>query len=156
MVAHLDFEPLTLGVVALGVAVAIRIAAGSTPRAEAVLVRLSVYLCGVGTAVVTALLVCFALGAAPMTTQERIAAVALLMSLVGGILFALVYARGGGEGGFGRDDEAPDPRDDPGGNEAHPWWPEFERELREYERERSTERELALTRGDQRSDGRRD
>jgi hypothetical protein len=50
MVAHLDFEPLTLGVVALGVAVAIRIAAGSTPRAEAVLVRLSVYLCGVGTA----------------------------------------------------------------------------------------------------------
>ncbi len=44
------------------------------------------------------LLVCFATGV-PMTVQEKIAAAALFMAMVGGILFASVY-RSGGDGPF--------------------------------------------------------
>ena len=31
------------------------------------------------------------------------------------------------------DDDPWDLPDDPGGDHAYPWWPEFERELRDYE-----------------------
>lgn len=92
---------------------------------------------------VLALHVCLATGA-PMTVQDKIATAALFMAMVGGILFAIVY-RSGGEGPLPPDDGPSDPPDDPGGDYAYPWWPEFERELREYERERERSREGELT-----------
>ncbi len=83
------------------------------------------------------LLTCFATGT-PMTVQEKIATTALFMTMLGAILYASVYR--------GRGDDPPDddsghpPDDDPGGDHAYPWWPEFERKLRDYERERGRER----------------
>ncbi len=92
------------------------------------------------------LLVCFATGT-PMAVQEKIAAASLFMGMMGGILFASVY-RSGGDGPLPPDDGPWDPPDDPGGDYAFPWWPEFERQLRDYERERgrepSRERELTV------------
>ena len=83
------------------------------------------------------LLVCFASGT-PMVVQEKIASAALFMAMVGGILFASVY-RSGGDGPFPPDDDPCNSPDDPGGDHAYPWWPEFERELRDYEAARSSE-----------------
>ena len=146
MLTYVDLEPLTLFLVALGAALLIRVTAGSTPRSRSLLVGLALCLCVGGAVAVVTLLVCFATGT-PMTVQEKIAAAAMFMSMVGGILFASVY-RSGGDGPPPPDDGPFDPPDDPGGDDAYPWWPEFERELRDYERERgrgrSREREPTL------------
>lgn len=139
----LDLEPLTLFVVALGAALLIRFIAGSTSRSNSRLVGLAVSLCVGGAIAVLTLLVCFATGV-PMTVQEKIAAAALFMAMVGGILFASVY-RSGGDGPFPPDDDPRGSPDGPGGDYAYPWWPEFERELRDYERERELSRERELT-----------
>ncbi len=139
----LDLEPLTLFVVALGAALLIRFIAGSTSRSNSRLVGLAVSLCVGGAIAVLTLLVCFATGV-PMTVQEKIAAAALFMAMVGGILFASVY-RSGGDGPFPPDDDPGGSPDGPGGDYAYPWWPEFERELRDYERERELSRERELT-----------
>jgi hypothetical protein len=136
--SYLDFEPLTLFLVALGAALLIRLIAGSTSRSQSLLVRLALCLCVGGAIAVLTLHVCFATGT-PMTVQEKIATAALLMGMMGGILFASVY-RSGGEGPPPPDDDPRDPPDGPGGDYAYPWWPEFERALRDYERERGRER----------------
>ena len=131
MLSHLDLEPSGLFVVAVGVVVLINVIAGWTLWSQFLLVDVGVGLC-VGGAIATAvLLVCFAIGV-PMAVQEQIATAALLMGMAGGILFATVY-RSGGDGPFPPDDDPRDSPDDPGGDNAYPWWPEFERELRDYE-----------------------
>ena len=71
-----------------------------------------------------------------IAVQEKIASAGLLMTMVGGVLFASVYV-GRGDDSPPADDERWDPPDDPGGDRAYPWWPEFERELRDYERART-------------------
>ncbi len=138
MLSYLGFQPLTLFLVALGAAFLIRVIAGSTARSQSLLVRLALCLCVGGAIAVLALHVCFVAGT-PMTVQEKIAGAALFMAMVGGILFAIVY-RGGGDGPIPPDDGPSDPPDDPGGDDAYPRWPEFERELRDYERNRERER----------------
>jgi hypothetical protein len=65
------------------------------------------------------------------------------MAMVGGVLFVSVYRSEGD--GPPPDDGPGDPPDDPGGDYAYPWWPEFERELRDYERRRERSRERELT-----------
>ncbi len=135
---YVDLEPLILFLVALGAVFLIRVIAGSTSRSQSLLVGLALCLCVGGAVAVLTLLVCFATGT-PMTVQEKIASTALLMGMVGGILFASVY-RSGGDGPLPPDDGPCHPPDHPGGDYAYPWWPEFERELREYERRRGRER----------------
>jgi len=130
---HVDLEPFTLFLVALGTAFLIRWIAQSQP----LLVWLALRLCVGGALAVLTLLVCFASGT-PMVVQEKIASAALFMAMVGGILFASVY-RSGGDGPFPPDDDPCNSPDDPGGDHAYPWWPEFERELRDYEAARSSE-----------------
>ena len=71
-----------------------------------------------------------------MVVQEKIATAGLLMTMVGGVLFLSVY-RSEGDDPPPPDDERWDPPDDPGGDHAYPWWPKFERELRDYERART-------------------
>ncbi len=134
MLTYVDLGPLTLFLIALGAALLIRFIAGSTPRSRSLLVGLALCLCVGGAVAVVTLLACFATGT-PMTVQEKIATAAMFMSMVGGILFASVY-RSGGDGPLPPDDGPCDRPDDPGGDDAYPWWPEFERELRDYERER--------------------
>ncbi len=140
---YVSLEPLTLFVIALGAVVVIRVIAAATSRSRSLLEGLALCLCVGGAIAVVTLLVCFASGT-PMTVQERIASASLLMTMVGGVLFASVYRSEGD--GPPPDDGPGDPPDDPGGDYAYPWWPEFERELRDYERrrggERSREREL--------------
>ncbi len=142
MLTYLDLGPLTLFLVALGAAFMIRGLAGSTARSQSLLVGLALWLCVGGAIAVLTLLVCFATGT-PMTVQEKLATASLFMAMMGGILFASVY-RGGGDGPPPPDDGPCDPPGDPGGDYAYPWWPEFERQLRDYERERSRERELTV------------
>lgn len=135
---YLDPEPLIIFLVAVGAAILIRVMAGSTSRSQSLLVGLALGLCVGGAIAVVALWVCFATGT-PMTVQKKIATAALLMAMVGGILFVSVY-RSGEDGPLPPDDGPSDPPDDPGGDYAFPWWPEFERELRDYERDRGRER----------------
>ena len=135
VVRHLDLEPFMLFLVAVGTVVLIRFIAGATCRSRPVLVRLALCLCVGGAIAVLALLLCFANGTA-MTVQEKIASAGLLMTMVGGVLFASVYV-GRGDDSPPADDERWDPPDDRGGDHAYPWWPKFERELRDYERART-------------------
>ncbi len=135
---YVDLAPLTLFLVALCAAFLIRAIAGSTSRSQSRLVGLALCLCVGGAIAVLTLLVCFATGT-PMTVQEKIATAALFMSMLGGILYASVY-RSGGDGPLPPEDGRCDPPEDPGGDYAYPWWPEFERQLRDYERERVRER----------------
>lgn len=74
---------------------------------------MGVGLCVGGALATAALLVCFAIGV-PMAVREQIATVALLMGMLGGVLFASVY-RGGGDGPFPPDDDPRDPPDHPVG-----------------------------------------
>jgi len=135
-------EPLIVLVIALGAACLIRVIAGWTSRSQPQLVRLALCLCVGGAIAVLILLACFAIGT-PMTVQQTIATTALFMSMLGGILFASVYRTGGDDPP--PPDDGPWPRDDdPGGDHAYPWWPEFERKLRDFERERSRERPKTL------------
>jgi len=132
---HLDLEPFMLFLVALGTVVVIRLIAGPISRSRPLLVCLALCLCVGGAIAVLALLLCFANGTA-MTVQEKIASAGLLMTMVGGVLFASVYV-GRGDDSPPADDERWDPPDDRGGDHAYPWWPKFERELRDYERART-------------------
>ncbi len=84
---------------------------------------------------VAALHVCFLSGSA-LTLQEKLATVALFMALVGGLLYASVYRGEGDDGPSPPGDDSPEAPDDPRGDPAYPWWPDFERELRDYERQR--------------------
>jgi hypothetical protein len=137
MLSHLDLEPSGLFVVAVAVVVLINVIAGWTLWSQFLLVDVGVGLCVGGAIATAALLVCFAIGVA-MAVQEQIATVALLMGMVGGILFGSAYRSRGDEPP--QPDDGPwDPTDDPGGDYAYPWWPEFERELRDYEAARSSE-----------------
>ncbi len=120
---HLDLEPFMLFLVALGTVVVIRLIAGPISRSRPLLVCLALCLC-VGGAI------------AALALQEKIASAGLLMTMVGGVLFASVYV-GRGDDSPPADDERWDPPDDPGGDRAYPWWPDFERELRDYERART-------------------
>ena len=131
VLSHLDLEPFVLFLAAVGTVVAIRFIAGSTSRSRPVLVRLALCLCVGGAMAALALLLCCASGTA-MTVQEKIATAGLLMTMVGGVLFLSVY-RSEGDDLPPADDERWDPPDDPGGDRAYPWWPDFERELRDYE-----------------------
>jgi hypothetical protein len=128
---HLNLEPFKLFLVALGTVVAIRLTAGPISRSRPPLVRLALYLCVGGAIAALALPVCFA-AETPMVVQEKIATAGLLMTMVGGVLFLSVY-RSEGDDPPPPDDERWDLPDDPGGDHAYPWWPEFERELRDYE-----------------------
>ena len=58
------------------------------------------------------------------------------MTMVGGVLFASVYL-GEDDDPLPPDDGPWDLPDHPGGDRAYPWWPDFERELRDYERART-------------------
>ena len=133
VLSHIVLEPLVVFVVALGAALLIRFVAGPTSRSQSHLVRLSVCLCVGGAIAVLTLLACFVSGT-PMTVQEKIATTALFMTMLGAILYASVYLRGGDDPPEESPGQPPD--DDPGGDHAYPWWPEFERKLRDYERER--------------------
>jgi hypothetical protein len=55
-----------------------------------------------------------------MAVQEQIATVAILMGMLGGVLFASVY-RSRGDEPPAPDDGPWDPTDDPGGDYAYPW-----------------------------------
>ena len=125
---HLDLEPFMLFLVALGTVVVIRLIAGPISRSRPLLVCLALCLCVGGAIAALALL----LNGTAMTVQEKIASAGLLMTTVGGVLFASVYV-GRGDDSPPADDERWDPPDDPGGDRAYPWWPDFERELRDYE-----------------------
>ncbi len=135
VLSHLDPGPLTLFLIALGAAVLIRVIAGSTPRSQSSLAWLALSLCVGGVTAVVALFICFATGT-PMMVQDKIATAAMLLGMVGGLLFASVYISGG-DNPPPPDDAPCDPPDDPGGDYTYPWWPEFERELRDYERGRA-------------------
>ena len=102
---HLDLEPFMLFLVALGTVVAIRLTAGPISRSRPLLVCLALCLCVGGAMAALALLLCFA-----------------------------KIATAGGDDSPPADDERWDPPDDRGGDRAYPWWPDFERELRDYER----------------------
>ncbi len=102
---HLDLEPFKLFLVALGTVVAVRFIAGPISRSRPLLVCLALCLCVGGAMAALALLLCFA-----------------------------KIATAGGDDSPPADDERWDPPDDPGGDRAYPWWPDFERELRDYER----------------------
>lgn len=132
--AHFELDLFTLFVVALGTAAVIRVLAGPSARARSVLVGLALGLCTAGAIATAAVLVCFASGTS-MAVQEKLATAALLMGMVGGVLYASVW-RAGGDGPSPPDDYPRGP-DDPGGDHAYPWWPEFERQLRDYERGRA-------------------
>jgi hypothetical protein len=140
VLSYVLLEPLIVFFIALGAALLIRHIAGPTSRSQSHLVRLSVCLCIGGALAVLTLLACFAIGT-PMTVQERIATAALFMTMLGGILFVSVYIRGGDDPP--EEDPGPPPDDDPGGDHAYPWWPEFERKLRDYERERERPKTMA-------------
>ena len=135
VVRHLDLKPFMLFLVAVGTVVLIRFIAGATCRSRPVLVRLALCLCVGGAIAALALPVCFA-AETPMVVEEKIATAGLLMTMVGGVLFASVYL-GEDDDPLPPDDDPWDLPDDPGGDHAYPWWPEFERELRDYERART-------------------
>jgi hypothetical protein len=139
VLSYVALEPLIVFLIALGAALLIRGIAGGTSRSQSRLVRLAVGLCIAGALAVLMLLACFAIGT-PMTVQEKIAIAALLMSMLGGILFASVYRSEGDDPPPPDEGPGPPPDDDPGGDHAYPWWPEFERKLRDFERERERER----------------
>lgn len=140
VVPYLVLEPLLIFLIALGAAFLIRFIAGWPSRSQSLLVRLALGLCIGGAIAVLTLLACFAIGT-PMTVQEKIAITALFMTMLGGILFASVYRSGGEDPPD--DDPCPPSDDDPGGDHAYPWWPEFERQLRDFERERERPKTLA-------------
>lgn len=142
LLPYVFLEPLIVLVIALGAACLIRVIAGWTSRTQPQLVRLALCLCVGGAIAVLTLLACYAIGT-PMTVQQTIATTALFISMLGGILFASVYRSGGDDPPPPDDDPCHPPDDDPGGD-SYPWWPEFERKLRDFERERSRERPKTL------------